>query len=165
MGRRLPRDPRASLRMRQLRRRLSGAGEGVRRIDQRAGSLAVGARLARHAGSDAQRGAGAMREILDSFGRDADPNDFVVAADALEEAGDRRLLASALDRAFGLAPHRPELRARLIAVLDELATEVHGMRFRYVPAGTFLMGSEHGDPDERPVHPVRLDGFWICDAP
>ncbi|HOU13085.1 MAG TPA: SUMF1/EgtB/PvdO family nonheme iron enzyme [Anaerolineae bacterium] len=31
----------------------------------------------------------------------------------------------------------------------------------YVPAGTFQMGSEEGDEDEKPVHTVTLDGFWI----
>lgn len=30
-----------------------------------------------------------------------------------------------------------------------------------VPAGTFLMGSEHGDPDEQPVHAVTLPAFAI----
>lgn len=31
----------------------------------------------------------------------------------------------------------------------------------YVPSGTFLMGSDTGDPDEAPAHTVYLDGFWI----
>lgn len=31
----------------------------------------------------------------------------------------------------------------------------------YVPAGSFAMGSEDGLPQERPVHEVILDGFWI----
>lgn len=31
----------------------------------------------------------------------------------------------------------------------------------YVPAGSFMMGSEDGLPQERPVHEVILDGFWI----
>ena len=30
-----------------------------------------------------------------------------------------------------------------------------------VPGGTFAMGSEDGDSDERPIHDVTLDGFWI----
>ena len=36
-----------------------------------------------------------------------------------------------------------------------------GMTMVYVPGGTFAMGSEDGDSDERPVHDVTLDGFWI----
>jgi formylglycine-generating enzyme required for sulfatase activity len=35
----------------------------------------------------------------------------------------------------------------------------------WVPGGTFLMGSESFYPEERPVHRVNLDGFWIDDHP
>ena len=31
----------------------------------------------------------------------------------------------------------------------------------YVPAGEFTMGSENGADDEKPVHTVYLDAFWI----
>jgi len=31
----------------------------------------------------------------------------------------------------------------------------------YVPAGEFTMGSENGRDDEKPVHTVYLDAFWI----
>ena len=31
----------------------------------------------------------------------------------------------------------------------------------YVPAGEFEMGSDEGEPWEKPVHTVALDGFWI----
>lgn len=31
----------------------------------------------------------------------------------------------------------------------------------YVPAGEFTMGSDNGEPDEKPVHQVYLDAFWI----
>ncbi len=31
----------------------------------------------------------------------------------------------------------------------------------YVPAGEFTMGSYNGEPDEKPVHTVYLDAFWI----
>jgi formylglycine-generating enzyme required for sulfatase activity len=31
----------------------------------------------------------------------------------------------------------------------------------YVPAGSFEMGSIRGDDDEKPMHTVVLDGFWI----
>jgi serine/threonine-protein kinase len=36
-----------------------------------------------------------------------------------------------------------------------------GMEMVYVPAGEFAMGSENGDSDEKPVHSVYLDGYWI----
>ena len=35
------------------------------------------------------------------------------------------------------------------------------MEMVYVPAGEFQMGSNDGNSDERPVHTVALDGFWI----
>lgn len=31
----------------------------------------------------------------------------------------------------------------------------------FVPAGSFMMGSESVEPNERPVHEVTLDAFWI----
>ena len=31
----------------------------------------------------------------------------------------------------------------------------------WIPGGTFLMGSDEFYPEERPVHPVSVDGFWI----
>jgi len=37
-----------------------------------------------------------------------------------------------------------------------------GMEFVWVPAGTFMMGSEDGGMDEKPVHKVTLSkGFWM----
>jgi serine/threonine-protein kinase len=40
-------------------------------------------------------------------------------------------------------------------------TGVDGMTLLYVPAGEFTMGSEDGPSNERPVHIVNLDAFWI----
>lgn len=34
-----------------------------------------------------------------------------------------------------------------------------------VPGGTFTMGSEEFYPEERPVHPVRVESFWIDEHP
>src|SRR5947207_12725454 len=31
----------------------------------------------------------------------------------------------------------------------------------WIPPGTFWMGAEDGQPDERPVHQVILKGFWM----
>jgi sulfatase modifying factor 1 len=31
----------------------------------------------------------------------------------------------------------------------------------WIPGGTFMMGSEKGQSDEKPVHQVTVDGFWI----
>jgi formylglycine-generating enzyme len=35
----------------------------------------------------------------------------------------------------------------------------------WIPGGEFLMGSEDFYPEERPVRPVRVDGFWIDELP
>ena len=40
-------------------------------------------------------------------------------------------------------------------------SRIDGMVMNYIPAGTFLMGSETGDEDEQPVHSVTLDAFWM----
>jgi formylglycine-generating enzyme required for sulfatase activity len=36
-----------------------------------------------------------------------------------------------------------------------------GMAFAWVPEGCFQMGSNEGDSDEKPVHEVCVDGFWM----
>ena len=36
-----------------------------------------------------------------------------------------------------------------------------GMRMVYVPAGEFLMGTDNYQDDEKPVHNVYLEAFWI----
>ncbi|MGQ9629158.1 MAG: formylglycine-generating enzyme family protein [bacterium] len=36
-----------------------------------------------------------------------------------------------------------------------------GKRMAWIPGGYFTMGSIEGDPDERPPHTVRVDGFWM----
>ena len=38
---------------------------------------------------------------------------------------------------------------------------IDGMVQVYVPAGEFEMGSENGDENERPVHLVYLDAYWM----
>ena len=48
-----------------------------------------------------------------------------------------------------------------LGVGSSLISAKDGMTLLYVPAGEFRMGSESGDSDERPVHRVSLDAFWI----
>ena len=31
----------------------------------------------------------------------------------------------------------------------------------YIPAGEFVMGNDHGNPDEAPAHRVKLSAFWM----
>jgi formylglycine-generating enzyme len=103
-------------------------------------------------------------EVLHSHGPD-EPSRFIAIADHFLAAGDTEGAACALDRAYGLAPGDRELAQHRAQFLDSLALEEHGIRWRYVPAGAFEMGSRHGDPDERPVHPRFVGAFWIADAP
>ncbi len=35
----------------------------------------------------------------------------------------------------------------------------------WVAGGAFLMGSDRHHPEQRPVHRVRVDGFWIDRTP
>jgi formylglycine-generating enzyme required for sulfatase activity len=45
--------------------------------------------------------------------------------------------------------------------IDSTMPGVDGMTLLYVPAGEFTMGSIDGSDDEKPVHTVDLDAFWI----
>jgi len=38
---------------------------------------------------------------------------------------------------------------------------LHGIKMVYIPKGEFHMGSNIGDKDEKPVHKVFLEGYWI----
>jgi sulfatase modifying factor 1 len=105
-----------------------------------------------------------LEDVIASHGPD-DPARFIAIADHFLTLEDLPAAAAALDRAYGLSPDDDGLARQRAAILDQLAVHEHGLIWRYVPAGTFLMGSDHGDPDERPVHPRRLAAFWITDAP
>jgi sulfatase modifying factor 1 len=104
-----------------------------------------------------------------------DPAELLRVARELADSGELRLAATAYDRAYRAAAgdsaaedsaaEDSEVARARAALLDRLAVTEHGMTFRYVPAGTFRMGSDHGDPDERPVHSVRLDEYWIAATP
>jgi formylglycine-generating enzyme required for sulfatase activity len=57
----------------------------------------------------------------------------------------------------------PTLIATSTPVLDHGSTMLgeDGMTLLYVPAGEFTMGSNDGSDDEKPVHTVNLDAYWI----
>jgi len=44
---------------------------------------------------------------------------------------------------------------------EEWQDPVTDMEFVWVPGGEFMMGSNNGGSYERPIHKVRLDGFWM----
>jgi formylglycine-generating enzyme required for sulfatase activity len=48
-----------------------------------------------------------------------------------------------------------------LGVGSTMISEKDGMLMMYVPVGEFQMGSENGDSDEKPIHMVDLDAFWI----
>lgn len=50
--------------------------------------------------------------------------------------------------------HTPDKKAPWI-------DRVTGMTFVWIPEGCFRMGSQYGYPEERTVHEVCLDGFWM----
>jgi formylglycine-generating enzyme required for sulfatase activity len=83
----------------------------------------------------------------------------------LERSDDLREAATCYDAAFGLDPSDSGLTDARASLLDRLAVTEHGLAFRYVPAGTFAMGSETGDPDEQPIHTVELGEYWLSDVP
>ena len=45
--------------------------------------------------------------------------------------------------------------------LKELANSI-GMKFVWIPEGCFQMGSDDGDSDEKPVHEVCVDGYYMA---
>jgi formylglycine-generating enzyme required for sulfatase activity len=89
-------------------------------------------------------------------------DELLARAASLRARGELEAAAATLDVAA--RQDRAALRA-LQEVLDQLAVTEHGLTFRYVPAGTFQMGAEDGEPDERPVHEVSLPGYWVSDVP
>ncbi|WUH98913.1 SUMF1/EgtB/PvdO family nonheme iron enzyme [Spirillospora sp. NBC_00431] len=94
-----------------------------------------------------------------------DQRELLTQARELEAAGELRDAASRYDRAYALNPADPEVARARAALLDRMAVTEHGIVFRYVPAGTFLMGSSGGDRDESPVHEVRLGDVWMAETP
>jgi formylglycine-generating enzyme required for sulfatase activity len=96
---------------------------------------------------------------------EGDPRLLLEIARSLEEEGNLEGAATVYDRAYGLDPTDEEVRQGRWRVLGKLAVEEHGLLFRYVPGGPFLMGNNDGDADERPWHPVWLSPFWISETP
>lgn len=84
-------------------------------------------------------------------------------ARVLRDGGKLHASADALDLAARLDRMRALPMLRLL--LDELAFEDAGVRWRYIPAGRFRMGDDLGDIDERPAHDVDVNGFFLAEAP
>jgi formylglycine-generating enzyme required for sulfatase activity len=107
----------------------------------------------------------AYRWIVEQFEPEGDPWQLFHIAQELETAGHLDGAASVYDRAFGIDPSLSRISEARARLLGRLAVVEHGLCFRYVPAGPFLMGSRDGDPDEQPLHPVWLDAYWLTETP
>jgi formylglycine-generating enzyme required for sulfatase activity len=103
--------------------------------------------------------------ITVQFEPEGDPWLLLQIGRELEADGNLEGAATVYDRAFGLAPQEEEIRQARQSALEGLAVAEHGILFRYVPYGSFLMGRIDGEPDERPWHPVWLSAFWMSETP
>src|SRR4051812_21384618 len=106
-----------------------------------------------------------FRWIVDEFEPEGDPRALYEIAQQLENAGNLEGAATVYDRAAGLAFDAPDIRQGLNRVLDQLEVMECGLRWRYIPGGSFLMGCNEGEPDERPWHPVWLGPYWMSETP
>jgi formylglycine-generating enzyme len=106
-----------------------------------------------------------VQALKAAYGRHGNADDFFQIAQGFEKQNQPHWAAIAYERAFGLAPERQDIAEARQKLLNQLAITEHGIHFRYIPAGTFLMGSDNGDPDERPVHPVYTEAFYLSDVP
>jgi formylglycine-generating enzyme required for sulfatase activity len=106
-----------------------------------------------------------LKWIAAEFEPDGDVRPLFETARGLEEAGNLEGAATVYDRAYGLDPTAEDVREARRCVLDRLAVVEHGLTFRYIPGGVFLMGCDRGEPDERPWHPVWLSPFWLSETP
>jgi formylglycine-generating enzyme required for sulfatase activity len=103
--------------------------------------------------------------IVDYFEPEGDPRQLFDIARRLEADGNLEAAATVYDRAYGLDPTQEDIRTERKRVLDALSVTEHGLHFRYIPYGSFLMGSNFGEPDEGPWHPVWLSPYWMSETP
>jgi formylglycine-generating enzyme required for sulfatase activity len=105
------------------------------------------------------------RWVCAEFEPEGEPPLLLAIAKELRADGNPDGAATVIDRAYGLDPNAEEIRRLRAELLNQLSVIEHGIHFRYVPAGVFLMGSWYGEPDERPVHPVWLSAYWMSETP
>lgn len=103
--------------------------------------------------------------LLEASDTSMDARRLAALAAKLQAEGELHLAATAFDRAFALEPLNPTIPQARGELLDQLSVTEFGIHFRYIPGGTFLMGSTTGEPDERPVHPVQLGHYWMAQTP
>jgi formylglycine-generating enzyme required for sulfatase activity len=103
--------------------------------------------------------------IVDHFEPEGDARQLFDIARRLESEGNLEAAATVYDRAYGLDPRQEDICEHRRRVLDALSVTEHGMHFRYIPYGSFLMGNHFGEPDEVPWHSVWLSPFWMSETP
>jgi formylglycine-generating enzyme required for sulfatase activity len=69
--------------------------------------------------------------------------------------------AVAISTATAVAVAQATATAQAVLFIESGINLVDQAVYVNVPAGPFLMGSEKGEPDEKPVHTVTLDEYWI----
>jgi formylglycine-generating enzyme required for sulfatase activity len=106
-----------------------------------------------------------LTKLWADFEPEGDSDAYFSLAKELEINGNRKMAAVAYDRAYGLDPDNIESSQARKLLLGQMARVENGIKFRYIPGGTFLMGSMTGESDEEPVHPVSVNDFWISEAP
>jgi len=77
---------------------------------------------------------------------------------------DFNLAKSAYEQVLKLFPENSEAKAGLDKILEKLSLRDKSVglhNLTYVKGGTFLMGSEKGDDDEKPTHNVTLSSYYI----
>lgn len=94
-----------------------------------------------------------------------DPEELLRSAQEFVSTGALTTAAQLLDHGYGIRPDFVNLTRLRAEVLDRLAIVEHGLRFRYIPAGRFLMGCDEGEPDERPRHTVWLSAYYLAETP
>ena len=57
--------------------------------------------------------------------------------------------------------YREAVRVQRQAQTQRSLQSALGVGMNWIPAGKFTMGSNDGQPDEKPLHDVKLKGFWM----
>ncbi|WP_169400689.1 caspase family protein [Desulfobacter curvatus] len=88
--------------------------------------------------------------------------DLVLNIDLVEESGPKPVPRSSQGTpVISSSNNNKPIRPRSPSPGDTWTEPVTGMMFVWVPEGCFRMGSNSGNNDEKPVHQVCLDGFWM----
>jgi hypothetical protein len=106
----------------------------------------------RHADASSQTPMMGLEELFASHGPSGEPRE---SQPVDMEAAGRCSVATAYDRARST----PDETIARSARFGGLAVVEHGIPFGFIPAGSFVMGSDDREPDERPAHVVWVDGF------